>query len=161
MIQIWQYLTATLVPFAFTYRSCLSFRCYNVALNVREAALGRHHPDTASLYSNIGSCLCLMGPKSLIKARYYLRLAEKVLKETLGPYHIRTSTAIRNVSRVRSRTGVIAQPSAGYKQVSPRFDRLTHSKPPPGIEYLRDGKILKELPWKTVTSCKVARWRRW
>ena len=119
-------------------RYALSFRCYNVALNIRESALGKRHPDTASLYCNIGCCLCMMGPKLLIKARYYLRLSEKILKDTLGPYHIRTSTSSRNVSRVRSRTGIITQPSAGYKKVNPKYDMYTHSKPPPGIEFLRE-----------------------
>eukprot|EP00505_MAST-04D_sp_SCG-Rhode-Island_P000353 Stramenopile-MAST_4_protein_353 len=123
----------------------LAYRCFSVAFSVRERALGPKHPDTASLYSNLGCCLCLMGRKNLVQARHHLRVAEKILKETLGPTHIRTATVRRNVLRVKGRTGVLSTPMTPYQSYVAQFGRaqgkrmshMIHSKKPLGLEELR------------------------
>ena len=78
-------------------------RCYRVAVSIRHHLLGSSHPDCAASHSSLGASLCMLGPSSMVEARYHLKLAAKELKRQLGPTHPRTVVASRNSLRARGR----------------------------------------------------------
>lgn len=75
----------------------LSLRCYLKCREIRESLFGVEHPDTAATFNNLG-CNMFMLERSH-EALAYFKLSEAVFNAELGPYHNRTLTSARNISK--------------------------------------------------------------
>ena len=81
------------------YGVALSF--YEKALDVREQTLGDLHMDTALLFNNIACCYDMLN--RVTEAVESFQKAKDVFTYEYGLAHPRTSTALRNLSRIRHR----------------------------------------------------------
>ena len=81
------------------YAVALSF--YEKALDVREQTLGDLHMDTALLFNNIACCYDMLN--RVTEAVESFQKAKDVFTYEYGLAHPRTSTALRNLSRIRHR----------------------------------------------------------
>lgn len=75
----------------------MAIEFYDQAIEVREAALGKRHVDTALLYNNKACCLSLRGDTTATRA--LLHTAHEIFVDGLGATHPRTFAAVRNVAR--------------------------------------------------------------
>jgi len=76
-----------------------ALRCFLKARDLREITLGEDSIDTATVYNNIACCLHQL--ERINESFSFIELSHAILEEGLGPFHYRTTTALRNLAKVK------------------------------------------------------------
>jgi len=81
----------------FDYKWAL--RAFLKALEIRETILGPRSVDTATIYNNVGCCMFFL--ERVQEAYNYFDISHAIFELELGPFHYRTLTAKRNLTKCR------------------------------------------------------------
>jgi len=81
----------------FDYKWAL--RSFLKALEIREKILGPQSVDTATMYNNVGCCMFFL--ERVEESYNYFDIAHAIFELELGPFHYRTLTAKRNLSKCK------------------------------------------------------------
>jgi tetratricopeptide (TPR) repeat protein len=87
---------------------------YSASLALREAALGREHPDSAQTINNTAELYRLLGNPAEAQPRYELSIA--IRQRTLGPEHPLVAQSLNNIANLLRALG-------RYDEAEPRYRR--------------------------------------